>query len=273
MKWLLLSECNDDHHRRCRHLRRHRSSSIPAAPGQKVISKPIYTHNDHIKNDNLNAAKLVPLQSKNASSLDNLKFKAVDLQRQQDDRQANAVVQQQHQPQKKEDWPPSNNQGVPPPLQPSQEYQGRMKNWENPPPPPPLTSEQKNFWLPADQQNTGWQDQAKKASASWHQNWNQDLTQQRQTQPAPDPWVDRESRKGVEWNYNANYYSLKASSDSRFLIRYSPPPSPGSPWPMPQVGLSSNIVRVVAVILSVVKVVIVVVRSCRHTSRPQWCCP
>lgn len=58
--------------------------------------------------------------------------------------------------------------------------------------------------------------------------------------PLPGPFVDPNVRKDVEFNYGVNYYALRASADSRFLIRYAPPFEVGTPWPRPQLYNSSQ---------------------------------
>ena len=45
---------------------------------------------------------------------------------------------------------------------------------------------------------------------------------------------DLTSRKDVMWFPEYHGYSLRASVDNRFRIRYAPLPGEGTPWPMPQ---------------------------------------
>ncbi len=51
----------------------------------------------------------------------------------------------------------------------------------------------------------------------------------------------RNLKKQVDWYEGSHTYALKASMDSRLLIRAAPIPQAGSPWPMPQIYYSDPI--------------------------------
>ena len=57
---------------------------------------------------------------------------------------------------------------------------------------------------------------------------------EQKTVKKPKPRPDLSSRKDVIWFPEYHGYSLRASVDNRFRIRYAPLPGEGSPWPMPQ---------------------------------------
>ena len=52
--------------------------------------------------------------------------------------------------------------------------------------------------------------------------------------PTPKSRPDVSMRKDVIWYSEYHSYSLRASIDDRFRIRYAPIPAPGTPWPKPQ---------------------------------------
>lgn len=59
--------------------------------------------------------------------------------------------------------------------------------------------------------------------------------------PTAQPNVDISAKKFVQWFDDTMAYALNSTYDYRFKLRYAPPPSAGSPWPMPQTYMPSNI--------------------------------
>ena len=54
------------------------------------------------------------------------------------------------------------------------------------------------------------------------------------TPQTPKPRPPLQGRKNIDWYEESHSFALKASVDSRLLIRHAPIPLAGSPWPMPQ---------------------------------------
>jgi hypothetical protein len=59
--------------------------------------------------------------------------------------------------------------------------------------------------------------------------------------PTAHPHVDPSARKFVQWFDDSMGYALNSTYDYRFKLRYAPVPAAGSPWPMPQSYMPSNI--------------------------------
>src|SRR6218665_814382 len=59
--------------------------------------------------------------------------------------------------------------------------------------------------------------------------------------PTAHPHVDMSAKKFVQWFEDSMAYGLNSTYDYRFKLRHAPIPAAGSPWPMPQSYLSSNI--------------------------------
>lgn len=63
--------------------------------------------------------------------------------------------------------------------------------------------------------------------------------------PTAKPNVDPSVRKHVMWFEDSQAYGLNATYDYRFKLRHAPIPRTGTPWPMPQSYLPSNISHLV----------------------------
>jgi hypothetical protein len=63
---------------------------------------------------------------------------------------------------------------------------------------------------------------------------NRDIVKKPKVIPKSKTRPDIASRKDVIWMEEYHGYSLRASVDNRFRIRYAPIPSSGAPWPLPQ---------------------------------------
>lgn len=63
--------------------------------------------------------------------------------------------------------------------------------------------------------------------------------------PTAKPNVDPSARKHIMWFEDSMAYGLNATYDYRFKLRHAPIPRMGTPWPMPQSYLPSNISHLV----------------------------
>lgn len=63
--------------------------------------------------------------------------------------------------------------------------------------------------------------------------------------PTPSPLVDPSAKEQVMWFDDSLTYGLNATYDYRFKLRRAPLPRMGSPWPMPQSYVTSNISHLV----------------------------
>lgn len=68
--------------------------------------------------------------------------------------------------------------------------------------------------------------------------------------PTAKPNVDPSARKDVMWFEDSQAYGLNATYDYRFKLRHAPIPRMGTPWPMPQSYLPSNVSHLVSSDLS-----------------------